>query len=448
MTRKKINFYGGSMNEYMHSIVILITVVSSFGLCAMDDQGDRKSLAAATADHAARSPATLSACMSVKNKLAQCPGIDKNLVRVLCIMKALPDDAQGMVFENLRCFRFRDKPFDGKSLNRQCRIKLISDELLACSFGRDIKILKVADGTCIQTLKGHGSDIKSFENGPGGKLISGANDGTIRIWDPIGGKCLKIFTSRDIPYCLKLMPNGNLVSGSATEVTLWDLSLGLVCSVHKCCNHLLLNNENLIVHGGYTDEFDQNLNFVRRHEEIQTNDYISCMNKTPDNRVVFGTGGVVDKSHNITIVGKNVQKLKGHTDTVQCLEFTSEGQLISGSDDKTIKIWDLKTGRCLQTLDHADKPVRQLQLASNGTLIALGIDQNGGMLYFWDMGPGIEEIAIREGMQKSSPSKVANLPASSHIPFSDNDLIRLCLKAMVENNGPAKKKIKLEGKGN
>ena len=40
--------------------------------------------------------------------------------------------------------------------------------------------------------------------------------------------------------------------------------------------------------------------------------------------------------------------LRGHDDSVYCLEFDSK-RIISGSRDQTIKAWDIRTGRCLGT---------------------------------------------------------------------------------------------------
>jgi F-box and WD-40 domain protein 1/11 len=42
--------------------------------------------------------------------------------------------------------------------------------------------------------------------------------------------------------------------------------------------------------------------------------------------------------------------LRGHADSVYCLEFDSK-RIISGSRDQTIKVWDIRTGRCLGTFN-------------------------------------------------------------------------------------------------
>ncbi|KZT04976.1 WD40 repeat-like protein [Laetiporus sulphureus 93-53] len=43
-----------------------------------------------------------------------------------------------------------------------------------------------------------------------------------------------------------------------------------------------------------------------------------------------------------------VNRLSGHGDSVYCLEFDSK-RIITGSRDRTIKVWELKTGDCLAT---------------------------------------------------------------------------------------------------
>ena len=49
-----------------------------------------------------------------------------------------------------------------------------------------------------------------------------------------------------------------------------------------------------------------------------------------------------------TSVTPNPRYLKGHADSVYCLEFDSQ-RIITGSRDQTIKAWDIRTGCCLGT---------------------------------------------------------------------------------------------------
>jgi len=43
--------------------------------------------------------------------------------------------------------------------------------------------------------------------------------------------------------------------------------------------------------------------------------------------------------------------LRGHTDSVYCVQFDDE-KIITGSRDQSIKVWDIHTGACIRTLGH------------------------------------------------------------------------------------------------
>ena len=49
-------------------------------------------------------------------------------------------------------------------------------------------------------------------------------------------------------------------------------------------------------------------------------------------------------------------KQNGHDNWIRALVFHPSGKyLLSASDDKTIKVWDLQNGRCTKTVDAHDK---------------------------------------------------------------------------------------------
>jgi WD40 repeat protein len=50
------------------------------------------------------------------------------------------------------------------------------------------------------------------------------------------------------------------------------------------------------------------------------------------------------------ITGSQTAILSGHTDEVNSVVFSSDGRsLVSGSDDKTVKLWDMQTGGAIKT---------------------------------------------------------------------------------------------------
>jgi len=53
-----------------------------------------------------------------------------------------------------------------------------------------------------------------------------------------------------------------------------------------------------------------------------------------------------------------LQTLEDHRDSVRSVAFSPDGRrLASGSDDKTVRLWDASTGKCLQTLETHAKNV-------------------------------------------------------------------------------------------
>ncbi len=60
---------------------------------------------------------------------------------------------------------------------------------------------------------------------------------------------------------------------------------------------------------------------------------------------------------------------RAHTWPIRCLQFDDEGQqnrLVTGSSDKTIKVWDLRMfGECLNTLEGHTNFVSSVSFVGN-----------------------------------------------------------------------------------
>jgi hypothetical protein len=79
--------------------------------------------------------------------------------------------------------------------------------------------------------------------------------------------------------------------------------------------------------------------------------------------------------------------LPGHQAAVRSLSYSPDGKTIaSGSDDTTIKVWDVATGRLLHTLEGHQAAVRSLSYSPDGKTIASGSDD--ATIKVWDVATG------------------------------------------------------------
>ena len=78
-----------------------------------------------------------------------------------------------------------------------------------------------------------------------------------------------------------------------------------------------------------------------------------------------------------------MQTLKGHTDLVNCLVVLPNGNLGSGSDDKTIKIWNINNGSVLKTFTGHSNWVTTLAVLANNISLASGSADK--TIRFWNL---------------------------------------------------------------
>ena len=85
--------------------------------------------------------------------------------------------------------------------------------------------------------------------------------------------------------------------------------------------------------------------------------------------------------------GSQTAILSGHTDFVVALVFSSDGTLlVSGSDDKIIKLWDVQTGGVVKTFQGHTDWVRAVSISVDHITIASGSDN--GTIRLWNTHTG------------------------------------------------------------
>lgn len=83
---------------------------------------------------------------------------------------------------------------------------------------------------------------------------------------------------------------------------------------------------------------------------------------------------------------QEVRVLTGHTQAVNAIAFSSDGQLlVSGSSDKTIKLWQVETGTCWATLSGHRLAVNALAFDCNQGTLRVASGSSDATLRLWDV---------------------------------------------------------------
>jgi sugar lactone lactonase YvrE len=108
--------------------------------------------------------------------------------------------------------------------------------------------------------------------------------------------------------------------------------------------------------------------------------------------VAFGPDGkqILSGSSDATIKlwdissGREIKTFRGHVSAVTSVAFSPDGrQIISGSSDTTAKLWDVSSGREVRTFSGDLSSVNSVAFSPDGKQILYGL--NNGKFYLWDM---------------------------------------------------------------
>jgi len=209
--------------------------------------------------------------------------------------------------------------------------------LASGSADRTIKLWNWQTGQCLQTLKGHTSWVWAIAFSPNGQLLaSGSYDQTVRLWEVQTSKCISVMQGHVAPVTsVNISPDLRWLVSSGFDRTLrvWDIETGQ-------CVHVLREHTNTVWSGDFSPDGQQ---------------FASCSYDL--------TIKIWDTS-----TWNCISTLQGHTAPVISVAFSTTGELASGSFDQTIKLWDVSTKTCTQTLQGHTNLVSSLVFSPNSSL--------------------------------------------------------------------------------
>ena len=288
-----------------------------------------------------------------------------------------------------------------------------------------VSIWNLETGECRSTLIGHTGEVNCIAIRPDGKrIVSASNDSTLRVWDTYSGKEIAKLMGHqfNVTSVVSLPDNVRALSLSPGEkaLRLWELATG------KCLKII---------------SFDMYADYV----------HCSAVNSA-GTQVLTGYGNGILQLWDIE-TGYLLRTFMGHLGKVNSVHFTPDGQLaISGSQDKTLRVWDLVYG-CVGTLEGHQSSIGTVAISPDGSLIA-STGYGDGTVRLWDrkLGVCLQVVGIEDPL---SPLSVTFSPDGSRFlvgtSFSCIEVYRLTGRSTAQTAEPSSRyvnaKVVLLGEG-
>jgi WD40 repeat protein/serine/threonine protein kinase len=307
---------------------------------------------------------------------------------------------------------------------------------LSGSKDKTLRLWELATGRCVRTFEGHTSVVSSVSISPDGRwALSGSYDKTLRLWELATGKCVRAFEGHTNEVCsVTFSPDGCwALSGSYDKtLRLWELATGKCVRTFE--GHTWVVNSVSISPDGRWALSGSNDETLRRWELKRGGPPASLAVARPQSsaeviraetevrralesaKSALGQGDAsraaaeVSRARRIPGYEKHGELLElwpliklrgkpksfsggwlrrtfeGHTNEVSSVTFSPDGcWALSGSWDKTLRLWELATGRCVRTFENAGA-VTSVHISPDGRW---GLSGSGAhKLRLWELATG------------------------------------------------------------
>jgi serine/threonine protein kinase len=214
--------------------------------------------------------------------------------------------------------------------------------------------IRISPQPGVSVIEGHANAV-AFS--PSGKLLAiGGDDRSVRIWDVATGKRQQRIPHDTEVKSLSFSPDEKTLAwgGADRAVTLWDLAKE--------------TKRTIAVGGPATTVW---IRFAPDSNSMVTVGY------GQQAAILWDIGS-----------GKRLVGLEdGHTDFVNAAAFSPDSSKVATvSDDRTVRLWDAKTGKPGAPLKAHDRPVFCVAFSPNGERLATG--SGDGTIVVWDVARG------------------------------------------------------------
>ncbi|MEA5499119.1 nSTAND1 domain-containing NTPase [Limnoraphis robusta] len=275
-----------------------------------------------------------------------------------------------------------------------------SKTIVSGSEDSTIKVWNLETREEIRTLTGHGGPVRSVSISNDSKtIVSGSDDNTIKVWnletpdaEPLtlkghNGQVNSVSISND---------SKTIVSGSGDNtIKVWNLETPdaepLTLKGHNgSVNSVSISNDSKTIVSGSDDNTIKVWNLETPDAEPLTlpghNGQVWSVSISNDSKTIVSGGA----DYNIKVwnleTGELIRTLTGHRYWVRSVSISNDSKtIVSGSNDNdynNIKVWNLETGELIRTLKGHQHWVNSVSISNDGTIVSGSDDYT---IKVWDI---------------------------------------------------------------